>query len=153
STGNLLINANGAGAITIGTGAVNMVGTITNSGIAGTVSNTVNITGAVGSNVTAITENSTSSALTVSGAIAVAGGGTTLTNVAGTAPLTVSGAISGTGNLILNNNSNLSNGIVVGIGIVNNAGAIINSGTGTGSVSITGAVKTAVVAITQNSAT
>ena len=32
STGNLIINANGAGAITIGTGAVNMVGAITNSG-------------------------------------------------------------------------------------------------------------------------
>src|SRR5206468_10781669 len=32
STGNLLINANGTAAITIGTGAVNMVGTITNSG-------------------------------------------------------------------------------------------------------------------------
>ena len=46
------------------------------------VSKTSTISAAVGTNVTGIVENSSTSALTVSGALTVNGGGTTLTNYA-----------------------------------------------------------------------
>ena len=68
-TNNLTINSNATtGTVTLSTAAVNNAGTITNIG-AGT--GTTTISGGVGSNVTGITQNSTTSALTVSGALTV----------------------------------------------------------------------------------
>lgn len=64
-TGNLLINAGNGGIVTIG-GTVNHVGTITNIG-AGSPSNGNSISGAIGSNVTSIIQDSATAALTLSG--------------------------------------------------------------------------------------
>jgi autotransporter-associated beta strand protein len=126
--------------------AVNMAGTITNAGVA-TYSATIN--GSVGSNVTALVENSAGSALTVSGTLTVNEGGTTLANSGGSV-LTVSGGVNGTGNLVLNNNGALANGITISAGAVTNAGQVVNSGTGSGATLIS-AVIGAPVSVLQNS--
>ena len=150
-TSNLTLNINAAGGITFATNNVNNTGTITNSGSG---AGTLIISGGVGSNVTAITQNSTTSALTIStNALSVNSSGTTLTNAAGTKILTVSGGMTGTGDLILNNNSTLANGITLSTTAVNNTGTITNSGTGTGSVLISGGVGSNVTAVTGNSTT
>jgi len=153
-TGNLVLNNNGAVAngVTLATGAVNNTGAITNSG---TGTGVALISAAVGSNVTAITENSATSALTVSGALTVNGAGTTLTNsnTGGAAVLTVTGAVSGTGDLVLNNNSAIANGVALsGAGTLNNTGTVSNSGTGTGATSIGKIIGTGVTGVVQNSA-
>lgn len=131
-TGNLTLNNNSSGPMTISTNPVNHAGTITNNG---TGSGLATISGGVGPNVTAINENTTTSALTISTtALTVNANGTTLTNNEGGAAaaftgLTVSGGVNGTGNLILNTNSN--GNITFITTAVNPAGAIINSGSGT----------------------
>ena len=110
-TGNLTLNSNGTGVLTLSTASVNNTGTITNSGTS-TGDNV--ISGGVGANVTAITQNSAGSGLTISTtALTVASGGTTLTNTAGGSALTVSGGVTGTGNLIINNNSALAAGVTL----------------------------------------
>lgn len=150
-TGNLTLNATGAGIITIATASVNMTGTITNSG-AGTATNI--ISGGVGANVTSINQNSATSALTIqTTALTVNASGTTLINTAGTKILTVSGGISGTGNLVLNNNSALTSGITIATTAVNNTGTITNSGTGIGTVLISSVIGTNVTGVIQNSST
>ncbi|MCX6967942.1 MAG: hypothetical protein NTZ46_09250, partial [Verrucomicrobia bacterium] len=154
TTGNLTLKANSGTAITISAPSINHSGSITNSGIG---TGTTTISGEVGSNVTAINQNSTTSALTISGGIVVNSGGTTLTNTAGTKILTVSGGVTGTGNLILNNNSATTEGVALSntssIVTVNNIGTITNSGNSTGSVSINFGIGSNVTGVYQNSAT
>jgi hypothetical protein len=87
-TENLTLQANAAGVITLSTAAINNSGTITNSGIG---TGTVTISGGIGSNVTAVNQNSSTSALAITGALAVNGSGTTI-NSNGTAATTISGA-------------------------------------------------------------
>lgn len=149
-TGNLTLDANTAAAITISTVSANNVGSITNAGTGG---GTTTISGGIGSNVTGITENSTTSALTISTtAITVNSGGTTLTNSSGTKLLTVSGGTTGTGNLILNNNSSTDAGITLSTTSVNNTGTVTNSGTGSGSTIISAVIGSNVTGVTENSA-
>jgi autotransporter-associated beta strand protein len=148
--GNLVLSAGAAGGITLSTNAINNAGTITNSGSG---AGTTTITGGVGSNVTAITENSTTSALTITTtALTVNGGGTTLTNSLGTKLLTVSGGITGSGNLILNNNSSLASGITLSTTSVNNGGSITISGSGSGSTLISAPIGSSVGAISDTGA-
>jgi len=125
---NLTLTANAAGGFTFTN--LNNTGTVTNSG---TGAGTTTLT-AVGSNVTAITESSTNSALTVT-TLNVAGGGTTLTNALGTKLLTVTNTVVGTGNLTIANNSALISGITFTAG-ANNSGTITNSGSGAGTTTI-----------------
>ena len=140
---NLTLNGNSTGAMTFTTGSINIAGTITNSG---TGTNTSTLAG-VGPNVTALTQSSTTSALTVAGALSLNSGGTTLTNTLGTKALTVSGGTTGTGNLVLNNNSTLASGIVLSTNSVNHTGTITNSGTGTGTLVINAPIGSSVSAI------
>lgn len=152
-TGNVILNDNSTNAngITISGYALNNAGTITNSG---TSTGGVIISGGVGSNVTSINQNSTTSALTISTtALTVNSGGTTLTNTLGTKVLTVSGGVTGTGNLILNNNSATNSGITLSTTTINNTGTITNSGTSTGNVLISANIGAAVTGLTQSSAT
>ena len=151
-TGNLIIGSTGTGgSVTIQTAAVNNTGTISNTG-SGTA--TTSITGGIGSNVTAITQNSTASSLTIStGALTVNSGGTTLTNTAGTKLLTVSGGVIGTGDLILDNDSATAAGITLSTTAVNNNGKVINSGSGNGGTTISSIIDTNVTEVVQNSAT
>ncbi|MEY3898616.1 MAG: hypothetical protein RLZZ214_4138, partial [Verrucomicrobiota bacterium] len=103
--GNLIIQNNAAGTtgtFTLSTGGINHAGSITNSGSGGA---TTTISGVVGSAVTGITQNSATSALTLSGANTAYAGTTTLTtgilrgtNTANTDVLTAFG----TGAIILN---------------------------------------------------
>ncbi|HNX68287.1 MAG TPA: autotransporter domain-containing protein [Candidatus Omnitrophota bacterium] len=147
--GNLTLDATAGNAITLSGTSVNNTGTITNSG-AGNATNI--ISGGVGANVTGITQNSTTSGLTVqTTALTVNTAGTTLTNAAGGAALTVSSAVAGTGNLTLKNNSNLASGVT--LGAVNNTGTVTNSGTSTGTSAVTGVIGTNVTGVVQNSAT
>jgi hypothetical protein len=135
------------------TTSVNNGGTITNNttGTTGTIS----ITASVGSNVTGLTQSSATNPFNVTGGLAVNTGGTTLTNNATTPTtglLTISnGAISGTGNLILANDTTLSNAIVVSAPLTY-TGTLINSGTGSGSETVT-ALGANVTGVTQNSNT
>ena len=163
-TGNLVLQSIGNetgssnGIITLTGSAVNNSGTITNSGTGSKVSGSIDtaISAPIGSNVTAIVESSSGSALTVSGSLAVNSGGTTLVNSnpsGSAARLTVSGAVGGTGNLILNNNSSIGFGITLSGSAINNAGSITNSGTGTGSTSISAVIGTNVTGVIQNSPT
>lgn len=138
-------------------GLVNNSGTIT---LIGTNSATTAATtfSSIGSNVTAITENSSGYAPLTISALAVNSGGTTLTNsVSGPgllAILTVSGGITATGDLILNNNnSTLTNGIQLTTTAVNNTGKIINSGTGTSGTLISAVIGANVTGLIQNSTT
>ena len=153
-TGNLLLNSTSASAITLsGTlaGGVNHSGAITNLG---TGTATSLISSAVGANVTAIAENSSTSPLTESGLLTTNAAATTLSNNGG-ALFTVSGGVANTtGNLVLNNNSSLASGITVsGLTGVNNTGTITNSGTGTGSTLISAVVGASVTGVIENSAT
>lgn len=147
---NLVLNANAGGGITLGTGAINNAGTITNSG---TGAGTSTLSGAVGSNVTALIQNSTTSAMTVSGALSVNAGGTTLTNTAGTRLLTLTGGVTGTGNLTVNNDSATANGVTFTTGAINHTGTFTNSGTGTGAQTVGVVIGANVTGVTQNSAT
>ncbi len=144
-TSNLTLDADGAGGITLA--SVNNVGTITNAGSgAGTTTLT-----AVGGNVTALTQSSITSALTVT-TLNVNSGGTTLTNTLGSRALTVTNQVTGTGNLVLNNNSAMLVGITLSAG-ASNVGTITNSGTNaTGTTTIAGVIDTNVTGVTQNGA-
>src|SRR5205823_174278 len=62
---NLTLNGSGSGGLSLVTGSINNGGTITNSGSG---SGTTTISGAIGANVTGITENSANSTLILSGA-------------------------------------------------------------------------------------
>jgi hypothetical protein len=135
------------------TALVNNAGTITLIGTnAGTTAATT-FTGGIGSNVTGVIQNNPNSALTISGGLAVNASGTTLTNSVGPALLTASGGVTGTGNLILKNNSSTAAGITLSTTSVNNDGTITNSGTGSGGVSISAIIGTNVDQVIQNSAT
>jgi len=148
---NLTLNDNGTGSLTFSPASLNNTGTITNIGSG---SGTTNISGGVGSNVTAVVENSTTSALTISGQLILnPTSGTTLTNSSGTALLKLTGGTSfNSGNLILDNNSATAGGITVSTGMVNSTGLITNSGTGIGSVLISAAID-GVTGIIENSTT
>jgi fibronectin-binding autotransporter adhesin len=173
-TGNIIANNavttvnNASEGIAFTTNPVNNSGTITFTNAAfngsagsngaatgsGTVANS--ITGGVGSNVTAISTNSGSEPLNITTtAITVNSGGTTLTNSNNTAGVfTVSGGVNGTGNLTLDNNSAIANGITLSGSSVSNGGAIINSGNGTGAVTISAPIGSSVTGgVTQNSST
>jgi Passenger-associated-transport-repeat/PEP-CTERM motif len=133
---------------------INNSGTVTNSG-SGMGSVTIggaNASGtlAIGSNVTQIIENSTTSTLIIGnlqlGSVAVNSNGTTFTNnnASGSSLLDVIDGITGSGNVTLNNNSSISGGITINVSSganvtasVNNAGTVTNSGSGMGSVIIT----------------
>src|SRR5204862_3567225 len=71
----------------------------------------------------------------------------------GTALLTASGGVSGTGNLVLNNNSATANGVQVTTAVLNNVGTVTNSGSGTGNVTISSVIGTNVTKVIENSAT
>lgn len=148
TAGNVTLNANGAG--TVGVTTANNTGTITNSGTgAGTA--TVTTVGAnPGGNVTGIIENSVTSAFTVTN-LDVAAAGTTLTSYSSGKAITVTSSVSGTGNVILNNESAFASGIALSGG-VNNIGTLVNSGTGAGSVVISGVLGTNITGVTENSA-
>jgi autotransporter-associated beta strand protein len=154
-TGNndLNISPGGTGGITVSV-LLNNVGAIINSG-AGT--GTITASGTViGSNVTAIIQNSTTSTFTINGTVTI-GPTLTLANYSGTKLLNLSGGMSSatTGNLILSNNSSTDNGVEVtnNAKTVNNAGTITNSGTGTGAALISAVIGTNVTGVIQNSAT
>ena len=150
--GNVVFDANNPGAFTVESPIFNPAGKVTNSG---TGTGTTTIFDGVGSNVTGITENSVSSALTISNAaITVNSGGTTLTNsnASGTALFTVSGGVNGNGALIINDNSSTA-GITISTTAVNNAGTITNSGSGAGATTISAVIGGDVTGIVQNSAT
>ncbi|MEI6035812.1 MAG: autotransporter-associated beta strand repeat-containing protein, partial [Verrucomicrobiae bacterium] len=133
-------------------GLVNNNGALTFNNISYSGSKANTIAGGVGPNVTAITQASSNSPLTISGnAIQVNSGGTTLT-ASGAALFTVSGGITGTGNLTLNTNNN-TNGILVTTTAINNVGAVTNSGTGTAATTISSTIGGNVTSVIQNSAT
>jgi autotransporter-associated beta strand protein len=135
-TNNFTINESGAAAWTL-SNTVNNIGTVTNSG---TGAGGISLTGGVGPNVTAVIENSTTSALTIGGlGLTVNSAGTTLVNAKGTATLTVTGNIGGSGNLILQNSSTTANGISIS-GAVNNTGNVVFSGATTASATLSGGV-------------
>src|SRR5207244_473204 len=71
----------------------------------------------------------------------------------GTKLLNVTGGVSGTGNLILQNNSATAAGITIATTAVNNIGTITNSGAGTGDSTISGGVGANVTGVTENSTT
>jgi hypothetical protein len=149
-TGNILLDIQGNRTITLSTLPANPVGVIINSG-SGT--GTAILSGGVGTNVTAITESSTNSPLTIStGALSVNVGGTTLANdnPSGIRVLTLSSAVNGIGDLILRNNSAIINGVTVS-GSPNHAGLIINSGTGIGNTLLSGILGANVTSVIQTS--
>jgi fibronectin-binding autotransporter adhesin len=152
--GNVTIVPTAAGVISLTTNPINMVGTITNAGT-GAVASTTVISGGVGPNVTAITENSAFSALTISsGQLTVNPNGTTLTNnnPSGAAVFTVSGGINGVGALTLNNNSAVANGITISTTAITMAGPITVSGTGTGGTTISSIIGADVTSVMHSAA-
>jgi len=153
-TGNLAINNNSsiANGVTFSTTAINNVGVVTNSGT-GSGAETLSV--GIGSNVTGITENSATSALTVSGALTVNSSGTTIinSNPSGSAILTISGGATGTGNIILRNNSAISGGITISTTSINNVGSITNSGNGAGQTNLDDGIGVNVIGVIQDSST
>jgi len=104
-TGDLTIQNTAAGTFTISTGGINNTGAITNSGSG---AGTTTISGVIGAAVMGITQNSTNSALTLSGANIAYAGATTLTS--GTLNVNNSKAL-GLGSLVINGGSLNSSGI------------------------------------------
>ena len=148
-TGNLTLNVGGAGGITLSTLPVNNSGTIT---ISGTGAGAVTISGGVGSNVTAIVQNNTSSTPTISTLpLLVNAGGTLLVN-SGKKLFTVSGNVGGTGDLVVSNNAtDIANAFTIS-GTVSNYGMVVNSsGSSTGTVTISAAISNTVTKVIQNS--
>jgi fibronectin-binding autotransporter adhesin len=128
-------------------GTITLIGTNASTTFATTFSN-------IGSNVTQITQNSSGFAPLAITALTVNSGGTTLVNSVSGAGLigllSVTGSVTGSGALILNNNSStLTNGITVS-GTVNQTGSITNSGTGTSTTLISGIIGANVSTVTQN---
>jgi autotransporter-associated beta strand protein len=145
-TNHVTIDSSGTtGAVTFSSAAINNSGVVTKIG-SGSGTTSISI---IGTNVTGVHQNSATSATTIS-TLNVNSAGTTLTNTAGTKQLTITNAVTGTGNLILNNNSSLVNGITL-TGGINSSGTVTNSGTGTGAIS-TGTIGSNVTGILQNSA-
>jgi autotransporter-associated beta strand protein len=89
---NLVLSANAAGGIILSTAAINNSGTITNSG---TGAGATTISAGVGGNVTAITQNSTTGGLLLSGNNSAFGG--TITLSAGTLSISSATALGGNG--------------------------------------------------------
>lgn len=137
---------------------LNHSGAIINSGSGGTSSGSgAGIAAAIGSNITEIRQASATSTLTVSGAINVNSTALTLRNTMG-GTFNVSGAaaeFSGTGNLILKNDSAVNGGVTISSGGagVNHTGLITNSGTGAGDVLISAVIGSNVTGVVQDSAT
>ena len=98
-TGNITFNANNTSGITASTTALNNIGTITNSG---TGTGTTTISAVIGTNVTGVTQNSSTSSLALSGANAFSGG---VTINSGTVVTSVSAAALGTGTVLLGDTS------------------------------------------------
>ena len=69
-TGNIITNVTSSGGITLATATINNIGTITNSGAGG---GTTTISAAIGTNVTSVIQNSSTSQLTLSGASTLGG--------------------------------------------------------------------------------
>ncbi|MBU3641842.1 autotransporter-associated beta strand repeat-containing protein, partial [Polynucleobacter sp. Fuers-14] len=129
---NLTINENAtSGTITFATGSINNTGTVTNIG-AGTGATT--ISAVIGTNVTGVTENSSTSNLILSGPNTYTGGTTisagTLKVGNATALGASSGAVSLTSGAVLDLNGTTmtnTNALTLNGAGVSNAGAIINS--------------------------
>jgi autotransporter-associated beta strand protein len=68
-------------------------------------------------------------------------------------PLSVTSGVTGTGGLVLQNNSATDGGVTLTTTSVNNVGTITNSGTGTGSTTITAVIGSSVTSVIENSAT
>ncbi|NBQ01613.1 MAG: hypothetical protein EBU45_06275, partial [Actinobacteria bacterium] len=150
-TGDLILrnNAGSNNALSLITTLVNNTGTISNTGTGGDVL----ISAAIGSNVTAITENS-SGYLSISGPITTASTLTlTNSNSSGSSLLLITGGFSGTGNLVLNNNSSITNGITLATNSVNNTGTITNSGSGSGRTLISADFGSNITQLIQNTTT
>ena len=110
-TGNLILRSYSTGFIRIETGTVNHIGTITNSG---TGTGTTTISAVIGTNVTGVIQNSTTSQLNLSGANTFTSG---LTIKAGTVALTTStsaGGGSGTGTITIGDSSGTANATLTG---------------------------------------
>ena len=91
-------------------------------------------------------------ALTLSGAYAVNTAPTTINYVGSVADAALlTGGTTGTGNLVLNDNS--ANNVTLATGSINNTGTVTNSGVGTATTTISAAIGTNVTNLIQNSAT
>jgi len=150
---NSTIVATGISVTTLG---LNHAGAIINSGTGSTSSGSgVAIAAPIGSGITEIRQASATSSLTVSGAITVDSTPLTLRNTLGGAfTVTNSAATTGTGNLILKNDSSLAGGITIsGAGGINHTGSLTNSGTGAGNVLISSIIGSNVTGVVQDSST
>jgi uncharacterized repeat protein (TIGR02543 family) len=141
------LNNTAAGTISV-SAPLFFTGSITNIGIG---TNATVISSKIGSGVMSIVESSATSGLTLSGMLTNSANGTTLIN-AGGGLLKVTGGTTGTGNLVLNNNSLTNDAITLSTTTVNHAGSITNSGTGSGETLISAAIGANVTAVVQNSA-
>ena len=160
---NITVNAGATGTLSI-----NNPGNITYIIFSGTVALNNNLTTYKGNGLSLIfnalvTQDATAHAITntargatFAGGIQVGSGGLTLVEGIGASGdyrtlLTVSGGVIGTGNLTLQNDSTLANGITLSGAGINNIGAVINAGAGTNSVLISSVIGTNVTSVTQNS--
>jgi len=165
-TGNLRLNNNSAtnGGITVAD--VSFSGLSQSLVNSGTGTGSTNIT-ALSAEATYVVEDSTTSALNITGSMNVGFPGIALTNALGTKALTVSGSVTGAGVLYLDNESVTNNGIVISgsgitgtnlanpLEIVNVGGSHFSgfSGSSTGSVSISAPIGANVTNIIQGSLT
>ncbi len=150
-TGNFTFNNDGSGSALIGgannIGELILDGTFNNSG-----NDTQTQVGVIGSNVTEILQESAVTAVGLrNGSFTVNAAGSTLVNTGG-ASLALKQNVTGTGDLILQNDTSVSGAILVAEQVINNTGSVINSGNGTGEVSITTGLGANVVSVVQNSA-
>ncbi len=136
---NLKFYNNNAGTIAV-SGSIGASGSNIAISNLGTSTGPVNLNGSIGSSVTSITENSSGSALTVNGAITLGGSGLTLMNNAGT--FSVKGGVTGTGDLTLAGNTNIT---ITNAAAINNTGKIIDTNSAFNSLGLIGANVTSVV--------
>jgi len=137
---NLTIASSGSGGVTFSTASINNSGTITNAGT-GTGTTTINST--IGSNITGITQASSTSPFTITTAFPFS----TVTSTGG-ALFTLTGGFTPTGSLIFNANG--AGGITISNAGINNTGTLTNSGTGSGTTTISSAIGANITSVLEN---
>lgn len=132
---------------------VNIAGTITDAGYNSGSYAVARLVGTIGSNVTALIEASTSSAMTVSGILTVNSNATALvnSNPSGVQVLTLASNVTGRGHLVISNNSAIADGVALSGAFINHTGTIVNAGTGPGNAFIGSVIGAGVTAVVQAS--
>ncbi len=155
-TGNLYIdNDGGDNGVRFNGGSINITGNIYNIGSGSGTNNHAQLNvSSIGSGVEQIVQQSATSSLRLQGTLNIHTGGTTTVVNTGGALVRPLGTTAGTGDLVLDNQTAVTNAIVLTEGTLNHTGRVINESAGSGQVQINNkGVGANITALVQESST